>query len=69
MFEIDRQMLKKLRKKNRYTLAEAGKVIGGHSYNKLWAIENGKTKYLKAVDLFELSELYGVDPVELAIKK
>ena len=69
MFELDRKKLRQSRKNARYTLAEAGKFIGGETYNKLFSIEKGKTKNLTAEDLFVLAKIYQVDPTELVVPK
>ena len=69
MFELDREKLRQSRKNAQYTLAEAGKFIGGATYNKLFAIEKGKTKHMTAEDLFALAKIYQVDPTELVIPK
>ncbi len=71
MFAVDREKLRELRRSKKFTLEEAGRAVGGpkKTANFLWSLETGKTKHLRAIDLFSLAHLFDVDPRELVKKE
>ncbi|MBD7912021.1 MULTISPECIES: helix-turn-helix transcriptional regulator [Clostridium] len=53
-------MLKKLRLRNGYTIAEIAKLLGYKSKSGYWALENGKVE-LTMSKIKKLSKIYGVE--------